>query len=146
RRHPDNRIVYPVHPNPNVRGPVEALLGGQPNIELIAPLDYESFVRHLKDCRFVITDSGGVQEEAPAFGKPVLVTRTVTERPEAVAAGCARLVGTDRNLILETAEALLHDSDLYRQMSQSRTPFGDGHAAERILDVLQREALSRERL
>jgi UDP-N-acetylglucosamine 2-epimerase len=134
--HPDIRIIYPVHPNPNVVEPVRRVLGNSPNIELRDPLDYREFLPLLRDCTFVITDSGGVQEEAPALGKPVLVTRELTERPEAIDAGCAKLVGTDVAAIISAAGQLLTDQALYTSMAQARNPFGDGKAAERIIRVL----------
>ncbi|MGI8906113.1 MAG: non-hydrolyzing UDP-N-acetylglucosamine 2-epimerase [Candidatus Sumerlaeaceae bacterium] len=135
-KHPDVRIVYPVHPNPNVLEPVKSALSSCANVELIAPVDYLEFLRLLQQCTFVITDSGGVQEEAPVLGKPVLVTREVTERIEAVNAGSARLVGTDTKKIVDAAEELLTDAAVYDRMSRVQNPFGDGHAAERIVKVL----------
>jgi len=137
--HSNVQIVYPVHPNPHVKEPVCAALGSTPNIRLIDPLDYPEFVAALRRCTFVITDSGGVQEEAPAFGKPVLVTRSVTERPEAVDAGCALLVGTHTETIVARATELLTRGDLYRKMSRATNPFGDGTASAQILAVLERE-------
>ena len=134
--HPDVKLMYPVHPNPNVLGPVQHALGAVPNIQLIPPVDYLGFIDLLRRCTFVITDSGGVQEEAPALGKPVLVTREVTERPEAIDAGSARLVGTDTSKIVSAANELLTNPAAYKKMSQTQNPFGDGQAAGRILDVL----------
>ena len=134
---PDCDIVYPVHLNPNVEKPVRARLGGRNNIHLIAPLEYEPFIWLMDKSYLVLTDSGGIQEEAPALGKPVLVMRDTTERPEAVDAGTVKLVGTDRELIsLETLN-LLSDDGLYRQMSRAHNPYGDGQACARILAFLQ---------
>lgn len=131
--HPDLQFVYPVHLNPNVMGPVERLLGGRPNIHLIAPVPYDQMVTLLGECKFVITDSGGIQEEAPTMGKPVLVTRAQTERPEGVDAGVVRLVGTSRNVIAEAAHQLLSDPDAYAAMSTPVNPYGDGEASSRIV-------------
>ena len=139
REFPETEILYPVHPNPNVIGPVHALLGGQKNIQLCDPLDYLQFVSLLKTCYFVITDSGGIQEEAPALGKPVLVTRDVTERPEAVEAGCAKLVGTDTQRIVDAAAELLSNSASYQAMANAKNPFGDGTSSKQILEILRRE-------
>jgi UDP-N-acetylglucosamine 2-epimerase (non-hydrolysing) len=132
----DVLIVYPVHPNPNVRDLMHATLGGRPNIRLLPPIEYVPFVYLLSRCDFVLTDSGGVQEEAPALGKPVLVMRDTTERPEGIDAGTARLVGTDPHQIHSEAMRLLRDRGHYEKMSRAHNPFGDGHASERILDVL----------
>jgi UDP-N-acetylglucosamine 2-epimerase (non-hydrolysing) len=136
----DTLIAFPVHPNPNVRGPMESLLGDHPQIRLLQPLDYLPFVYLLSRCHLVLTDSGGVQEEAPALGKPVLVMRTMTERPEGIEAGTALLVGTDTDRIVGEANRLLDDRLHYERMSRAHNPFGDGHASRRILDVLAREA------
>lgn len=133
---PDVRIMFPVHPNPNVRATVEARLGGLANLTLIEPLDYLAFVRLMMQADLVITDSGGVQEEAPALGKPVLVTRAVTERPEAVDAGAARVVGTNTEAIVGAADELLDDDELRAAMSLPHSPYGDGRAAERIVDAI----------
>jgi UDP-N-acetylglucosamine 2-epimerase (non-hydrolysing) len=133
---PDIEIVYPVHLNPQVQGPVRGLLGGLPNVHLIAPLDYLPFVHLMRRAHVVLTDSGGVQEEAPSLGKPVLVMRDVTERPEAVAAGTVRLVGTDSERIVESVARLFDDEALYRQSALRVNPYGDGHASERILGAL----------
>ncbi|TAK55115.1 MAG: UDP-N-acetylglucosamine 2-epimerase (non-hydrolyzing) [Gammaproteobacteria bacterium] len=130
------QIIYPVHLNPNVREPVFRILGGVPNIRLDEPADYEPFVYLMNRSTLIITDSGGVQEEAPSLGKPVLVMREVTERPEAVEAGTVRLVGTDRRRIVEEASRLLSDPEAYRAMSRAINPYGDGHAAERIVEIL----------
>lgn len=137
-------IVYPVHPNPNVTSPMHELLGSLKNVRLIEPVDYLRFLALMRDSHFIITDSGGVQEEAPALGKPVLVTRVSTERPEALAAGCAELVGTDCETIVSAARQLLADPRTYAKMSRVANPFGDGKASERICDVLERELMPAE--
>ncbi|MBN1263984.1 MAG: UDP-N-acetylglucosamine 2-epimerase (non-hydrolyzing) [Anaerolineales bacterium] len=129
-------LVYPVHLNPNVREPAYAQLGSVPNILLTEPLDYLSMVHLMKRSVLVLTDSGGLQEEAPALGKPVLVLREKTERPEAVKAGTARLVGTDPVMILGETRRLLEDPEAYNSMAKAINPFGDGHAAERITKAL----------
>ena len=134
----DVQIVYPVHPNPNVRSGVHAELGGVPNIHLIDPQDYLPFLYLQKQSYLVLTDSGGVQEEAPSLGKPVLVMRENTERPEGVAAGTARLVGTDVELILSNATRLLDDPAAYRGMAEKHNPYGDGRASARIVEELSR--------
>ncbi|MGN6487342.1 MAG: non-hydrolyzing UDP-N-acetylglucosamine 2-epimerase [Devosia sp.] len=134
----DVQVVYPVHPNPNVRGVVEAELGATPNIHLIEPQDYLPFLYLQKRSYLVLTDSGGVQEEAPSLGKPVLVMRENTERPEGVAAGTARLVGTDIEKILANANRLLDDSAAYRGMAERHNPYGDGRASARIVEELLR--------
>jgi len=131
-RNPDLAIVYPVHLNPQVRRPVFERLGQCPSIHLIEPLEYLSFVRMMDRAYLILTDSGGIQEEAPALGKPVLVMRNTTERPEAVEAGSARLVGTSTETIVSAVQHLLDDADAYQQMSGARNPFGDGRASERI--------------
>jgi len=135
---PDVQIVFPIHRNPNVREAF-ATLGELANVRLIEPLDYLDFVFVMSRCHFALTDSGGVQEEAPSLGKPVLVLREVTERPEAVAAGTVRLVGTDRELILRQATILLDDVSAYTAMSSIHNPYGDGKACERIIASLQQE-------
>ena len=134
----DVQIVYPVHPNPNVRSVVEAQLGAVPNIHLIGPQDYLPFLYLQKRSYLVLTDSGGVQEEAPSLGKPVLVMRENTERPEGVAAGTARLVGTDIDLITSNANRLLDDPAAYRGMAERHNPYGDGRASARIVEELAR--------
>jgi UDP-N-acetylglucosamine 2-epimerase (non-hydrolysing) len=136
RGHPDVHVVIPVHRNPTVRGVVERVLAGVPNVSLLPPLDYQPMVWLLRRCYFVVTDSGGLQEEVTALGKPVLVARATTERPEGVAAGTARLVGTDRVQIEDWATRLLRDDDLYTRMAQATNPYGEGDAARRIVDVL----------
>ena len=136
-RHRDVAIVYPVHPNPEIRGPVHELLGGVEGIHLLEPLGYLEFVTCLRGAHFVITDSGGVQEEAPALGKPILVVRETTERPEAVEAGVARLVGTRVATIVGAADELLTRPQAYARMARATNPFGDGHASERIVKTLE---------
>ena len=132
----DVTFIYPVHLNPNVQEPVFRLLGDHPRIQLIEPLSYDPFVWLMNACDIVLTDSGGVQEEAPSFGKPVLVMRDTTERPEGVEAGNAVLVGTDRNVIEAQLNRLLTDPAAYRAMSDARNPYGDGTASKQIVDVL----------
>jgi len=129
-------ILYPVHLNPNIRGPATRILSGHHRIHLLEPLPYEPFAQLLKRCHFVMTDSGGIQEEAPALGKPVLVLRNDTERPEAIAAGCAKLVGTDSTQIIASAEQLLQDEIEYDRMARVTCPYGDGRAAQRIVDIV----------
>ena len=133
----DIEILYPVHLNPNVQEPVFRILGGLRNVHLIDPQDYLPFIYLMKRSYFVITDSGGIQEEAPSLGKPVLVMRENTERPEAVLSGTVKLVGTGRIKLVEAASELLDNSALYRQMSASTNPYGDGCAADRIVKILQ---------
>ena len=135
-RRSDVQIVYPVHLNPNVRKPVFGILGGRENVHLIEPVDYGEFSYLMTRSHFIISDSGGVQEEAPSLSRPVLVTRDVTERQEAVEAGVVRLVGTDVAQILRGAEQLLDDPTVYATMARGLNPFGDGRAAERIAAVL----------
>jgi UDP-N-acetylglucosamine 2-epimerase (non-hydrolysing) len=135
-RHPDAHIIYPVHLNPNVLGPVHEKLSGRSNVHLLAPLDYLPFVRLMDRCHFILTDSGGIQEEAPSLGKPVLVMREVTERPEGVASGTVKLVGTSVDRILEASEALLTDPAAHAAMAGAHNPYGDGQAAQRIADAL----------
>ncbi len=130
---PDVQVVYPVHLNPNVQEPVRRRLAHRPNIHLILPQDYLPFVYLMTRAHLIVTDSGGIQEEAPALGKPVLVMRDVTERPEAVAAGTVRLVGTDPARIVREANTLLDDEDGYRRMGRATNPYGDGHACARIV-------------
>ena len=132
----DIQIVYPVHLNPNVQGPVNEHLAGLDNVHLIEPLDYLAFVRLMQRAHVILTDSGGVQEEAPSLGKPVLVMRDVTERPEAVNAGTVRLVGTSPESIVGGVTALYDDQLLWRRASQAANPYGDGKASSRIVDVL----------
>ncbi|MBD3808283.1 MAG: UDP-N-acetylglucosamine 2-epimerase (non-hydrolyzing), partial [Epsilonproteobacteria bacterium] len=135
---PNIDIVYPVHLNPNVQKPAKKILSNVPNIHLIEPLQYECFVYLMDKSYFVITDSGGVQEEAPSLGKPVLVLRDTTERPEAVDAGTVRLVGTNKeNIILEAAK-LINDKIAYEKMSRAHNPYGDGNASKRIVEFLKK--------
>ena len=137
QRNPDVTFLYPVHPNPNVKDVAYAALGGLPNVRLCDPLDYAPFVAAMKRAHFVISDSGGVQEEAPALGKPVLVLRDETERPEAVTEGVVKLVGPHEEAIVRHAQELLDDSVAYRAMARGVSPYGDGNAAARIVRVLQ---------
>lgn len=136
-RNPDVQFLYPVHPNPNVKDVAHEVLGGCPNIYLCAPLDYAPFVAAMKRSYLIISDSGGVQEEAPALGKPVLVLREETERPEAVEQGVVKLVGPNYDRIVEEAQRLLDDESAYREMARGISPYGDGHGAERIVKVLR---------
>jgi UDP-N-acetylglucosamine 2-epimerase (non-hydrolysing) len=136
-RYPGVHFVYPVHLNPKVQEPVKSSLAGIPNVHLIEPLEYEAFVYLLKHCYLVLTDSGGIQEEAPSLGKPVLVMRDVTERPEAVDAGTVRLVGANRDRIVSNVSKLLDDQESYLAMSRAHNPYGDGTACRRIVDVLK---------
>lgn len=133
---PDVAVIFPVHPNPNVRPVMDMVLGGLPNVAMIEPLDYPHFVRLLDMCYLVLTDSGGVQEEAPSLGKPVLVMRETTERPEGIASGTARLVGTDRARIVRQVLTLLDDDTAYQTMARAHNPFGDGKAADRIANII----------
>lgn len=135
---PDIHIVLPVHPNPNVREPVARLLGGRANVTLMNPLEYVPFVDLMRRAYMLITDSGGIQEEAPSLGKPVLVMREKTERPEAVAAGTVKLVGTDPEVILREAELLLDDATEYLRRSRVLNPYGDGQASSRITTIIRR--------
>ncbi|MEB3270441.1 MAG: UDP-N-acetylglucosamine 2-epimerase, partial [Synechococcus sp.] len=130
---PDVAILLPLHRNPTVREPLQALLGRHPRAFLGEPLDYDRLVAAMRAATLVLTDSGGLQEEAPALGKPVLVLRRTTERPEAVEAGTARLIGTDREAIVREASLLLDDPLAYQAMARAHNPFGDGHASERIV-------------
>jgi UDP-N-acetylglucosamine 2-epimerase (non-hydrolysing) len=133
---PDVQIIYPVHLNPNVQEPVNRLLAGKPGVQLIEPVGYLDFIALMKRAHVILTDSGGVQEEGPALGKPVLVMREVTERPEAVEAGGARLVGTDVSAIVGEVARLFDDAGAYAEASRPRFPYGDGHACGRIADIL----------
>lgn len=134
--HQDWVFIYPVHLNPNVQKPVYDILGNFDNIHLIPPLDYEPFVWLMNEIDVVLTDSGGIQEEAPGLGKPVLVMREVTERPEGVESGTVRLVGTDKSRIISSVENVLLDESVYSAMSTAHNPYGDGHASERILAAI----------
>ena len=138
QRHPSVEIVYPIHPNPEVRAIATQMLAGKSRIHMIEPLGYPSLVAVLHRASFVLTDSGGLQEEAPIVGKPVLVLREETERPEGVAAGTAKLVGTDEAVILTEASRLVEDTTSYVAMARRGSLYGDGRAAERIVDILRR--------
>lgn len=133
---PDTAVIFPVHPNPNVVSVMDEVLGDNPNIARIDPLDYPHFIRALSMAEIVLTDSGGVQEEAPALGKPVLVMRETTERPEGVEAGTAKLVGTDESRIVSEISTLLDDGAAYSAMARAHNPFGDGHASARIAGIV----------
>jgi UDP-N-acetylglucosamine 2-epimerase (non-hydrolysing) len=137
-RFPDLRVVYPVHLNPNVRKTVMELLGGAGRIHLTEPLDYFTFINLMRRCHLILTDSGGVQEEAPTLGKPLLVLRKLTERPEAFHAGLSKVVGNSRETIVAEASRLLQDDAAYRRMVSADNPFGDGRAAERIIRAIER--------
>ncbi len=134
---PDVELMWPVHPNPNVTAVAHRLLAGHPRIHLVAPLRYSEFVTAMKQAFLILSDSGGVQEEAPALGKPVLVLRRETERPDAIDAGVAKLIGTDYQTIVAEAQALLSDAALYRSMAKGVSPYGDGHASPRILEAIR---------
>jgi UDP-N-acetylglucosamine 2-epimerase (non-hydrolysing) len=134
---PDTALLLPLHRNPTVREPLQAWLGNHPRVFLTEPLDYSELVGAIARCYLLLTDSGGLQEEAPSLGKPVLVLRETTERPEAVEAGTAKLVGTNPNTIFTTASQLLSDESVYQKMATAINPFGDGHAAERILAIVK---------
>jgi UDP-N-acetylglucosamine 2-epimerase len=136
RRHPDVRIVYPVHPNPNVRAPMLAHLAGVDRVHLIDPLPYLPFVHLLSRAHLIVSDSGGVQEEAPSFGVPALILREVTERPEGIEAGAVRLIGVGEDAIAGAIDELLSDDDAWRRMARVVNPYGDGRAAERIVSIL----------
>ncbi|HEY8514999.1 MAG TPA: UDP-N-acetylglucosamine 2-epimerase (non-hydrolyzing) [Candidatus Binatia bacterium] len=139
RTHEDVRLVYPVHPNPNVGAPMRETLGDEPRVHLIPPLDYLPFVHLMARAYLVISDSGGVQEEAPSLGVPALVMRETTERPEAIAAGCVRLCGVTEEGIFAAAHELLTDTAAHARMARAINPYGDGHAAERIVSILRGE-------
>jgi UDP-N-acetylglucosamine 2-epimerase (non-hydrolysing) len=138
KQHKDIRVIYPVHMNPNVRSTVNTLLQDTERIHLTEPLDYITFVSLLQRCFMVLTDSGGIQEEAPTFRKPVLVLRKVTERPEASQFGMAKIIGMSREGIVSEANRLLDDSDAYLDMSEGENPYGDGHGSERIVEAVSR--------
>jgi len=131
-------FVYPVHLNPNVRKPVKEILSGIDNVHLIEPLEYLPFVYLLEKSHIILTDSGGIQEEAPSLGKPVLVMRDTTERPEALKAGTVKLVGTDKESIVENVSKLLEDEEFYKKMAYAHNPYGDGRASERIVSFLRK--------
>jgi UDP-N-acetylglucosamine 2-epimerase (non-hydrolysing) len=137
REQPEVNFVYPVHPNPNVTQTVFRLLANLPNVHLVGPLDYSDFVFLLKQCEFVVTDSGGLQEEAPSMGKAVLVLRKVTERPEAVRAGTARVIGTESIAVRRWISRLLNDKDMLKRMGCARNPYGDGRAAFRTVEAIR---------
>jgi UDP-N-acetylglucosamine 2-epimerase (non-hydrolysing) len=136
-QNPDVEIVYPVHLNPNVQQPVNSLLGNQKNIKLIAPLAYPAFVWLMEKTDLILTDSGGIQEEAPSLGKPVLVMRETTERPEAVEAGTVKLVGTNKEKIVSETNRLLQDPHYYTDMQKVHNPYGDGLAVQRIVEIIK---------
>lgn len=136
RRYPDHRVVYPVHMNPAIQSLAQRILGKEPNVHLIQPLDYAPFANLLAASRLILTDSGGIQEEAPALGKPILVMRTETERPEAVAAGTVEVVGVEKEDIIREAAQLLDDPKAYTAMAQAMNPYGDGNASRRIVEAL----------
>ena len=138
----DVALIFPVHLNPKVRTIMHDALGDLDNVAMIEPLDYPNFVSLLKHCHFMMTDSGGVQEEAPALGKPVLVMRDTTERPEGVAAGTAKLVGTDKDVLLAEAIRLLDEEDHYLAMARAHNPFGDGTASRQIADIIEQSLAS----
>ena len=133
---PDVEAVFSMHPNPKVQKAAKKILGDNRQVHLIEPLDYASFVHLLSKCYLILTDSGGIQEEAPSLGKPVLVMREVTERPEAIEAGTAKLVGRDAGRIVAETELLLKNKGEYRKMAQAKNPYGDGHAAEKIAEII----------
>ena len=133
----DIQVVYPVHLNPNVQNPVYEMLDGKERIHLIKPLDYAPFASLMKDSYIILTDSGGVQEEAPSLGKPVLVLRDTTERPEAIDYGTVKLVGTDKNKIMQETQRLLDSQEEYNKMSEAINPYGDGNACKRIIEILK---------
>jgi UDP-N-acetylglucosamine 2-epimerase (non-hydrolysing) len=137
-RNPDVQFLYPVHPNPNIHEAAHRELGGNPGVLLTEPLEYGPFITAMKTSYFILSDSGGIQEEAPALGKPVLVLRSETERPEAVEEGVVRLVGTDRKTIVEASQALLDDVGHYHAMARGVSPYGDGRASQRIADILEK--------
>ena len=135
--HSDVQLVYPMHFNPHVREPVMKYLSGKPNVHLIEPLDYPYLIWLMEKCFFVLTDSGGIQEEAPALGKPVLVMRDVTERQEGVEAGTAKLVGTNYDAIVSNVELLLGNADEYAKMANAVNPYGDGTTSKQIVEILR---------
>jgi len=149
RRNPTVLLVYPVHLNPQVRKPVFDILGERgralPNVRLIDPLNYRAFTYLMEKSYLILTDSGGVQEEAPSFGKPVLIMRRTTERPEGIKAGCAKVVGTDSRRIVTLAEKLLHDHRAYARMASIKNPYGDGKSATRIVQIIDQQLKKTER-
>ncbi len=142
RHQPDLQVLFPVHLNPVIQGPVNEILGGIPNVTLTQPLDYTGMQQALADAWMVLTDSGGLQEEAPSFGVPVLVLRDETERPEAIEAGCALLTGATRRAIVQEVARLTHDSAAYTRMAQAGNPFGDGTASAQIVAALKRSLVT----
>jgi len=136
-KYPDIHIIYPVHLNPNVSKPVRSILANVKNIHLIQPLDYELFIWLMSYSYFILTDSGGIQEEAPSLGKPVLVMRNNTERPEAVSSGTVKLVGPNKSKIIKYSSLLIEDEKFYQKMSLAHNPYGDGNACIQILDFLE---------
>lgn len=139
RAHADVRLVYPLHPNPNVQAPMREILADEPRVHLIPPLDYLPFIHLMSRAYLIVSDSGGVQEEAPSLGVPALVLRETTERPEAVAEGCVRLVGVDEETIVAAASELLTNPAAYARMARAVNPYGDGQAADRIVSILKQE-------
>lgn len=137
KNNPDINILYPVHLNPNVRKPVNKLLSSVSNIKLVEPFQYEEFIYLMSESYLILTDSGGIQEEAPSLGKPVLVMRDTTERPEAVEAGTVKLVGSDQDNIIKEVQKLLNDNSEYQKMSKAHNPYGDGNTSEKILKILR---------
>ena len=133
---PEIQIIYPVHLNPNVQEPVYSMLGNKSNILLIPPIDYEPFIFLMNHSHLVLTDSGGIQEEAPTLGKPLLVMRDTSERPEGIKSGSAKLVGTDTDKIVQETQKLLMNSPEYKRMSEVNNPYGDGKASDRILSTV----------
>jgi UDP-N-acetylglucosamine 2-epimerase (non-hydrolysing) len=133
--HPDTALVLPMHKNPTVRDPLQAALGSHPRVFLTEPLDYTELIGAMKRCTLIMTDSGGIQEEAPSLAKPVLILRETTERPEAVMAGTAKLIGTDSARMYDEATELLNNSEAYQKMANAASPFGDGQASDRIVDL-----------
>ncbi len=136
---PDVNIIYPIHPNPNIKKIAEKYFGKNNSVKLISPLNYQDFIWLMKKCYIVVTDSGGIQEEAPSLGKPVIVTREYTERQEAIDAGAVLLVGTETNRLIESVNLLLDDSDLYNKMAKINNPYGDGKASNRIIEYLEKD-------
>jgi UDP-N-acetylglucosamine 2-epimerase (non-hydrolysing) len=135
-KNPDIKIIYPVHLNPNVREPVNRILSNIDNVHLVEPMEYLTFIKLMDLSYLILTDSGGVQEEAPSLGKPVLVMRDATERPEAVEAGTVKLVGTNKKAIVTMVNQLLENKELYTKMSRAHNPYGDGNASHTICDIL----------
>ena len=136
--HPDVKAIYPIHMNPQVRRTAKAIFGDEERIHIIEPLDVQDFHNFMKHSHLILTDSGGIQEEAPSLGKPVLVMRDTTERPEGIEAGTLRLVGTQESTIYEEFSRLLNDQDAYGMMEHAANPYGDGYACERIADILEK--------